>query len=123
MSQLRMKELKDLDKEGLLTRLTEYKKELSQLRVNQSVAGTASKLSKIGTMRKNIARILTVLNQTERANLRKFYAGKKYTPKSLRPKLTKSRRQALKPVERNKKLRRTIRREAKYPKRVYAVKV
>jgi len=118
-----MRELKDLDKAGLVKKLTEYKKELSQLRVNQQVSGTASKLGKIGTMRKNIARILTVLNQTERANLRKFYAGKKFTPKSLRPKLTKSRRQALKPKEKARKTRAQLRHAAKYPLRKFAVKL
>eukprot|EP00353_Schmidingerella_taraikaensis_P004368 CAMPEP_0185587438 /NCGR_PEP_ID=MMETSP0434-20130131/49151_1 /TAXON_ID=626734 ORGANISM="Favella taraikaensis, Strain Fe Narragansett Bay" /NCGR_SAMPLE_ID=MMETSP0434 /ASSEMBLY_ACC=CAM_ASM_000379 /LENGTH=123 /DNA_ID=CAMNT_0028209323 /DNA_START=44 /DNA_END=415 /DNA_ORIENTATION=+ len=123
MTRLRMKELKDQDKAGLEKKLVEYKKELSQLRVNQQVSGTASKLGKIGTMRKNIARILTVLNQTERANLRKFYAGKKFTPKSLRPKLTHTRRLALKPKEKARKTRAQLRIGAKFPLRKFAVKL
>eukprot|EP00672_Neobodo_designis_P019164 CAMPEP_0174829712 /NCGR_PEP_ID=MMETSP1114-20130205/2091_1 /TAXON_ID=312471 /ORGANISM="Neobodo designis, Strain CCAP 1951/1" /LENGTH=83 /DNA_ID=CAMNT_0016063473 /DNA_START=62 /DNA_END=310 /DNA_ORIENTATION=+ len=83
-----MKELVDKDKKSLMKQLTEYKKELSQLRVAQVMSNTASKVGKIGTMRKNIARILTVLNTKERTNLRKLYAEEKKTmPKSLRPKL------------------------------------
>lgn len=35
--------------------------------------GPASKLSKIRTVRKAIARILTVINQTQKQELRKFY--------------------------------------------------
>merc|ERR1711991_314609 len=74
MSHLRMKDLAEKDKNGLLKQLNEYKKELSQLRVAQVMSNTASKVGKIGTMRKNIARILTVLNTKERQNLRKLYA-------------------------------------------------
>ena len=118
-----MKELREKDKDGLLKQLTEYKKELSHLRVAQQSSGTATKLGKIGTMRKNIARILTVLNQNERDNLRKFYADKKFTPKTLRAKLTKRRRQGLQANEKNKKTRRQIRVAAKFPKRVFAVKL
>jgi hypothetical protein len=35
--------------------------------------GAASKLSKIRIVRKNVARILTVINQTQKQELRKFY--------------------------------------------------
>merc|ERR1712146_96886 len=73
-------------------------------RVAQVMSNTASKVGKIGTMRKNIARILTVLNTKERQNLRKLYADQKTTlPKSLRPKLTHKRRLALKADEQRRK--------------------
>ncbi len=124
MSHLRMKDLAEKDKNGLLKQLNEYKKELSQLRVAQVMSNTASKVGKIGTMRKNIARILTVLNTKERQNLRKLYADQKTTlPKSLRPKLTHKRRLALKADEQRRKTRREQRRNAKFPKRVFAVKL
>ncbi len=123
MSHARVKDLQEKDKKALLKQLTEYKKELSQLRVAQVMSNTASKVGKIGTMRKNIARVLTVLNTKERENLRKFYADKKVTLKSLRPKLTHKRRLALKPNEKNRKTRRQLRVAAKFPKRVFAVKL
>ena len=124
MSHLRMKELVDKDKKSLMKQLTEYKKELSQLRVAQVMSNTASKVGKIGTMRKNIARILTVLNTKERTNLRKLYAEEKKTmPKSLRPKLTHKRRLALKTNEKRRKTRHQLRVAAKFPKRVFAVKL
>ena len=123
MSHLRMKELVDKDKKALLKQLTEYKKELSQLRVAQVMSNTASKVGKIGTMRKNIARILTVMNQKERENLRKLYAEEKQLPKSLRPKLTHKRRLALKTNEKRRQTRKQLRVAAKFPKRVFAVKL
>lgn len=49
--------------------------ELSVLRVAKVTGGAANKLSKIKVVRKSIARVLTVINQTQRENLRKFYAG------------------------------------------------
>ena len=123
-SHLRMKDLVEKDKKSLLKQLTEYKKELSQLRVAQVMSNTASKVGKIGQMRKNVARILTVLNTKERENLRKVYADeKKVMPKSLRPKLTHKRRLALKANEQRRKSRRQLRAAAKNPKRVFAVKL
>merc|ERR1712126_698428 len=50
----------------------------------------ASKLSKIRVVRKSIARVLTVTNQKQKAELRKFYAGKKAKPLDLRKKLTRA---------------------------------
>mmetsp|Transcript_45119 Transcript_45119/g.52188 ORF Transcript_45119/g.52188 Transcript_45119/m.52188 type:complete len:127 (-) Transcript_45119:68-448(-) len=126
MSHLKVKDLRAAGKDELLKKLTEFKKELSQLRVAQQVSGTASRLGRIGPIRKSIARILTVLNQNERDNLRKFYADKKMqasTPKSLKAKLTRKRRLALKDSEKNRKTRRQLRQAAKFPKRVFAVKI
>ena len=123
MAHLRVRELREKKKEELLKQLNTFKQELSQLRVVKQVSGSATKLGQIGTVRKNIARILTVLNQNERDNLRKYYADKKWTPKNLRPKLTHRRRLALSPNEKNRKTRHQLRVAHKFPKRVYAVKI
>ena len=126
MSHLKIKELREKSKDDLLKQLTEFKKELSQLRVAQQASSTASRVGRIHPIRKSIARILTVLNQNERTNLRKFYADKKLkaqTPKSLKPKLTKKRRLALKDSEKSRKTRRQLRQAAKFPKRTFAVKI
>ena len=45
------------------------------MRVAKVTGGAANKLSKIKVVRKSIARVLTVINQTQKENLRKFYAG------------------------------------------------
>eukprot|EP00998_Keelungia_sp_KM082_P012891 NODE_9303_length_520_cov_110.793893_g9280_i0.p2 GENE.NODE_9303_length_520_cov_110.793893_g9280_i0~~NODE_9303_length_520_cov_110.793893_g9280_i0.p2 ORF type:complete len:122 (+),score=35.43 NODE_9303_length_520_cov_110.793893_g9280_i0:74-439(+) len=92
-------ELRDKPKAELLKQLTELKKELAQLRVSGQTGGAASKLAKINPVRKSIARVLTVKNQASKANLVKFYKGKKFKPTELRPKLTKAKRNALKPYE------------------------
>lgn len=121
---LKIKELREKDKDGLLKQLAEFKKELSQLRVAQQTSSAASKLGRIGVMRKNVARVLTVLNQKERENLRKFYSDQKKCPvKSLKAKLTHRRRLALKPAELARKTRKARRAAAKFPKRVFAVKL
>ena len=109
-----------------MKQLSNFKKELSTLRVAQQTGSGAAKLNRIGSMRKNVARVLTVLNQKERENLRKFYSDKKNakkTPKTLRAKLTHRRRLALKPAELARKTRSARRAAAKFPKRVFAVKL
>ncbi|KPA74096.1 putative 60S ribosomal protein L35 [Leptomonas pyrrhocoris] len=123
---IKIKDLREKSKDDLLKTLTEYKKELSQLRVVQQTGGAETRLGRIRPIRKSIARILTVLNQNERSNLKKFYADSKMrgkTPKVLRTKLTHRRRLALKDNEKNRKTRHQLRQAHKFPKRVYAVKI
>eukprot|EP00796_Vickermania_ingenoplastis_P003993 gene3993-2848_t len=126
-SHLKIKDLRDSSKENLLKKLEECKKELSQLRVAQQADNRDSRLGRIRPLRKSIARVLTVLNQNERANLKKFYAGEKKlrtkTPKALRPKLTHRRRLALTPNEKNRKTHHQLVMAHRFPKRVYAVKI
>lgn len=123
---IKIKDLRERTKDELLKQLTEFKKELSQLRVAQQTGGADTRLGRIRPIRKSIARILTVLNKNERTNLRKFYSEKKIrskAPKALRPKLTHRRRLALSPNEKNRKTHRQIRMAHKFPKRVFAVKI
>ena len=83
-----------------------------QLRVAKVTGGAASKLSKIKVVRKNIARVLTVLNTKAKTEMRKQVLKKKaggdltktgssmkYKPKLLRAKKTRALRRALKPSE------------------------
>ena len=87
-AKIKARDLRGKKKEELLKQLEDLKVELSQLRVAKVTGGTASKLSKIRVVRKSIARVLTVINQTQKENLRKFYKGKKYKPLDPRPKKT-----------------------------------
>lgn len=50
------------------------------------------------TVRKSIARVLTVITQKQRQNLREFYKGKNYLPLDLRYKKTRAIRRRLTPV-------------------------
>ncbi|CCW70740.1 unnamed protein product [Phytomonas sp. Hart1] len=123
---IKIRDLRDRSKDELIKQLTDFKKELSQLRVAQQTGAAESRFGRIKPIRKSIARILTVLNRNERVSLRKFYADKKLrakTPKKLLPKLTHRRRLALKDGERNRKTRHQLRMAHRFPKRVYAVKL
>ncbi|KAJ8787153.1 hypothetical protein J1605_000496 [Eschrichtius robustus] len=70
-------------KEELLKQLEDLKVALSQQGVAKVTRGAASKLSKVRGVSKSIARVLTVINQTRKENLRKLYKGKKYKPLDL----------------------------------------
>merc|ERR1740117_1969495 len=64
-------------------------------RLRQVTGGAASKLSKIKVVRKNIARVLTVINETQKGALRQHYETMKYAPLDLRPKKTRAIRRRL----------------------------
>uniref|UniRef100_A0A452RH17 Large ribosomal subunit protein uL29 n=1 Tax=Ursus americanus TaxID=9643 RepID=A0A452RH17_URSAM len=122
MAKIKARDLRGKKKEELLKQLEDLKVELSQLRVAKVTGGAASKLSKIRVVRKSIARVLTVINQTQKENLRKFYKGKKYKPLDLRPKKTRAMRRRLNKHEENLKTKKQQRKERLYPLRKYAVK-
>lgn len=122
MGKVKARELRGKSKEDLLKQLNDFKQELSSLRVAQVTAGAASKLSKIRVVRKSIARVLTVMNQTKKENLRKLFHGKKYKPKDLRPKLTRKLRRRLTKSEASVETSKVIRKKKKYPRRLYALK-
>ncbi|KAM4877484.1 large ribosomal subunit protein uL29 [Thomomys bottae] len=122
MAKIKARDLRGKKKEELLKQLDDLKVELSQLRVAKVTGGAASKLSKIRVVRKSIARVLTVINQTQKENLRKFYKGKKYKPLDLRPKKTRALRRRLTKHEEKLKTKKQQRKERLYPLRKYAVK-
>lgn len=66
-----------------------------QLRVVQKTGGAASKLAQIKTVRKNIARVLTVYHQKQKDSLREYARQNKYLPTDLRHKRTRAIRRRL----------------------------
>lgn len=74
-------------------------------------------------VRKSIARVLTVINANQRAQLRLFYKNKKYTPLDLRPRLTRALRRRLTKHEATLKTEKQRKKEIHFPQRKYAVKV
>ncbi|XP_067868598.1 large ribosomal subunit protein uL29 isoform X1 [Heterodontus francisci] len=122
VAKIKARDLRGKKKEELLKQLDDLKVELSQLRVAKVTGGAASKLSKIRVVRKSIARVLTVINQTQKENLRKFYKGKKYKPLDLRPKKTRAMRRRLNKYEESLKTKKQQRKERLYPMRKFAVK-
>lgn len=73
-------------------------------------------------VRKSIARVLTVIHQTQKENLRKYYRTKRYKPKDLRLKKTRAIRRKLTTRELAIKTRKQRRKDSLYPIRKYAVK-
>lgn len=74
-------------------------------------------------VRKSIARVLTVINTTQRQQLRIFYKGKKYIPLDLRPKQTRAMRRRLTKEESSRVSEKQKKRSRHFPQRNYAVKV
>ncbi|TFK75910.1 60S ribosomal protein L35 [Pluteus cervinus] len=115
-------ELQSKSKNDLNKQLEELKTELRQLRVQKIAGGASSKLTKISAVRKSIARVLTVMNQKARSNLRELYKNKKYLPLDLRPKRTRAIRRRLTKHEASLKTLKQKKKDQNFPRRKYAVK-
>ncbi|KAK7061719.1 alcohol dehydrogenase [Favolaschia claudopus] len=115
-------ELQSKSKNDLSKQLVELKNELLTLRVQKIAGGSASKLTKINTVRKSIARVLTVMNQKARQNLREYYKDKKYLPLDLRAKKTRAIRRRLSKHDASLKTLKQRKKELNFPIRKYAVK-
>lgn len=111
--------MRTLSKEDLEKKLVEFKQELANLNVQKLQRPS---LPRIRTVRKNIARVLTVINLKQRENVRAFYAGKKYQPKDLRPKKTRALRRALTKYEATRKTDKERKRNITFPQRKFAIK-
>eukprot|EP00908_Phaeocystis_cordata_P009183 Transcript_19923.p2 GENE.Transcript_19923~~Transcript_19923.p2 ORF type:complete len:124 (-),score=52.97 Transcript_19923:157-528(-) len=122
MAKLKVHELRSKNKSDLTKQLEELKTELAALRVAKVTGGAASKLSKIKVVRKSIARVLTVINQTQKSQLRLFYKDKKLLPLDLRTKKTRAIRRALTKDEKGAKTTRQMKKDKHFPLRKYAVK-
>jgi large subunit ribosomal protein L35e len=126
MSFLKIRDARAKNKEELLKAVKDAKQELLTLRVQkQSNNAPASKIGKIRVLRKNVARILTVLSHKTRDAMRQTFAklNPNKLPKNLRPKLTHRRRLALSRKEKSFKSARSVKKASKYPVRKFAVKL
>ncbi|ODV77075.1 uncharacterized protein CANTADRAFT_8232 [Suhomyces tanzawaensis NRRL Y-17324] len=112
-------ELRTKSKEQLQNQLVELKQELANLKVQKLQKPS---LPAIHTVRKNIARVLTIINLNQRESVREFYAGKKYQPKDLRAKKTRALRRALTKEEKNKETVKARKQRIAYPQRRFAIK-
>ncbi|KAK1074660.1 60S ribosomal protein L35, L29 [Friedmanniomyces endolithicus] len=124
-NKIRASQLWGKNKEELKKQLEEQKQELVALRTQKIAGGAQSKLNKIifsHDVRKAIARILTVINQNQRHQLRIFYEKKKYLPLDLRPKLTRAKHRALTKEEASLVTEKQKKRQRHFPQRNYAVK-
>ncbi|KAJ9097613.1 60S ribosomal protein L35 [Naganishia onofrii] len=121
---IRAFELQSKNKTDLLKQLHELKTELASLRVQKIAGGSAAKLTKINTTRKSVARVLTVINQKQRQNVREMYKQKnsKYLPLDLRYKKTRAIRRALTKNERSLITEKQHKKDIHFPIRKFALK-
>ncbi|KAF4019534.1 hypothetical protein G4228_011246 [Cervus hanglu yarkandensis] len=89
MARIKAGNLHSKKEEQLLKQEEELKVELSQWHVAIVTGSMASRLSKIRVVHKSITHVLTVINQTQKENFRKFYKGKKYKALDPWPKTTR----------------------------------
>lgn len=121
-AKVRTSDLQSKSKADLESQLEELKQELLQLRVQKVAGGASSKLARINTVRKNIARVLTVMNIKQRASLREFYKGKKYQPIDLRAKKTRALRRKLTKFEQKQITERQHKKDVHFGVRRYVIK-
>ncbi|VFV17200.1 60s ribosomal protein l35 [Lynx pardinus] len=81
-----------------------------------------SKFSKIQIVCKSIACIHTIINQTQKENLRKFYKGKKYKILGLQTKKTRAMDYHLSKHEEKLKTKKQQQKEQLYPLQKFVVK-
>ncbi|CAK1356264.1 60S ribosomal protein L35 [Cercospora beticola] len=110
------------NKEELKKQLDDLKAELVQLRTQKIAGGASSKLNKIHDVRKSIARVLTIINANQRAQLRLFYQKKKYLPLDLRSKQTRAIRRRLSPEDAKRVTEKQKKKQRHFPQRQFAVK-
>ncbi|WKX93876.1 hypothetical protein Q1695_011273 [Nippostrongylus brasiliensis] len=122
MSKLKIQELRGKKKEDLTKLLSEQSSELASLRVAKVTGGAPTKLCKIKVISRNIARIQTVIHQTQKQELRKLYAKSKYKPVDLRKKKTRAMRRMLTAHERSLRTSKQKKRMRDFPMRRFAVK-
>ena len=113
-------QLREMSQVDLLKTLEDNKKTLSELLVQKMTGGSQNKVASIKSVRKSIARTLTVYHAKVIADARKAHEGKKFVPKALRVKKTRAIRQRLAKKD-VKSVARVATRKANFPKRKYAV--
>merc|ERR1712110_1325089 len=115
VQRLRVSMIRDQNKKELLEKV-------ATLRVAKVTGQSTSKVGKINTVRKDIARVLTVINQAQKAELQKFYRGKKTRPTDLKPRKTRAMRKGLNKHELSLKKIKTVKRACKNAQLKYALK-
>ena len=137
------KEYRKKNNADLLTDLKKLREDLQNIRFTK-VSGTAvAKLSKIKTLRKQIARVLTILRENRKAEVIKNLRTKvtkekkddkeeevkttmrnlnmKHIPLDLRPKLTRAMRRSMTKFERKLVTLKQLKRKLNFPMRKFAV--
>ena len=140
------KQYREKNSADLLNELKKLREELQKIRFTKSSGTAVAKLSKIKDLRKQIARILTIIRENKKAevvkNLRVKVTKKekedkegkeeeikttiknlkmKHIPLDLRPKLTRAMRRRMTKFERKLVTLRQLKRKLNFPMRKFAV--
>ena len=140
------KQYREKNSADLLNELKKLREELQKIRFTRSSGTAVAKLSKIKDLRKQIARILTIIRENKKAevvkNLRVKVIKKekedkegkeeeikttiknlkmKHIPLDLRPKLTRAMRRRMTKFERKLVTLRQLKRKLNFPMRKFAV--
>ena len=140
------KQYREKNSADLLNELKKLREELQKIRFTRSSGTAVAKLSKIKDLRKQIARILTIIRENKKAevvkNLRVKVTKKekedkegkeeeikttiknlkmKHIPLDLRPKLTRAMRRRMTKFERKLITLRQLKRKLNFPMRKFAV--
>merc|ERR1712190_71154 len=121
MQRVKAHELISKDEQACVEELQKHRKELASLRVSKVAAAPQVKLAKVRAVRKNIAKVLTVINEKRRAEARDAFGKKKYMPRDLRMKMTRAFRRRLTKFERTRTTRRAQKKSDNAKLRKYAV--
>ncbi|KAJ1939092.1 60S ribosomal protein L35, L29, partial [Kickxella alabastrina] len=121
-AKVKVADLREKSQAELTQTLDQYKRELMDLKVQQVAGGGDTKGAKIRDVRRNIARVLTVITQQARDEVRAQYAGKKHIPKDLRVKKTRALRRALTVEELSRTTLRQQKKSVNFARRLYAIK-
>merc|ERR1711939_191916 len=121
MNRVKAHELRTKSEADCTEELQKHRKELASLRVSKVAAAPQVKLAKVRAVRKNIAKVLTVLNEKRRTEARDAFAKKKYTPYDLRQKKTRAFRRRMSRFERTKLTVRARKKHDNSKLRKYAV--
>ena len=136
------KEFRGKKNDELLGELKKLREELQKIRFTRSSGTAVSKLSKIKDLRKQIARILTVIRENKKQDVVKALRERvtkkednkeeevkttiknlkmKHIPLDLRPKLTRAMRRRMTKFERKLVTLRQLKRKLNFPMRKFAV--
>ena len=114
-------ELRSKDETACVEELQKHRKELASLRVSKVAAAPQVKLAKVRHVRKNIAKVLTVISEKRRAEARDAFSKAKYTPYDLRAKKTRAFRRKMTKSELDIKTKRQQKKLDNSKVRKYAV--
>eukprot|EP00829_Urostomides_striatus_P018143 TRINITY_DN647_c0_g1_i2.p1 TRINITY_DN647_c0_g1~~TRINITY_DN647_c0_g1_i2.p1 ORF type:complete len:133 (-),score=40.84 TRINITY_DN647_c0_g1_i2:66-464(-) len=115
-------ELRTKDEKALVEELGKLKAELAKARIGKvSAAATQVKASKIRVLRKDIARLLTIINEKRRDASRLAFKKKKYKPIDQRVKGTRASRRKLTTFEKTRKTVKALKKRNCNPLRKFAL--